>query len=188
MQTDSEFVSCLSAEQPFLRHLAASMGSADSDDLVQTTMVNAWKYRHTYHDGSFRGWLTIILRNNHASFVRRERRRREVPDAQGIYVMAQPDRCAQRLDTQRLIEKIAESLPRMSRQHRTVLIGACIHRRSYLDLADELQCPVGTIRSSLSRARAELRRLVGEGYGAFIHQEQDENYLTYDVDSDSAER
>lgn len=73
---EAQFQGELSALVPNLRAFARSLsGNADAaDDLVQETLVKAWKSRASFAPGSnLKAWLFTILRNTFLS----ERRKRK---------------------------------------------------------------------------------------------------------------
>ena len=81
----AEFHQELAALVPNLRAFAKSLsGSADSaDDLVQETLIKAWKNRTTFAEGSnLKAWLFTILRNTFLSD--RRKRKFEVEDPDGV--------------------------------------------------------------------------------------------------------
>ena len=71
---------------PSLRAFAVSLsGQIDrADDLVQETLVKAWRNLGSFTEGTnMRAWLFTILRNVYISDIRR--RRREVQDSEGAF-------------------------------------------------------------------------------------------------------
>ena len=71
---------------PSLRAFAVSLsGQMDrADDLVQETLVKAWRNLASFTEGTnMRAWLFTILRNVYISDIRR--RRREVQDTDGVF-------------------------------------------------------------------------------------------------------
>ena len=78
---------------PALRAFAMSLtrSSAPADDLVQDTIVKAWTNMDKFQPGTnLRAWLFTILRNTFYSNQRK--RRREVPDTDGIHAGRQMTR------------------------------------------------------------------------------------------------
>ncbi|MGR3365123.1 MAG: sigma-70 family RNA polymerase sigma factor, partial [Maritimibacter harenae] len=70
---------------PAMRAFAASLtrNSAAADDLVQDTIVKAWKNFDKFQEGTnLRAWLFTILRNTFYSDLRKKKR--EVEDADGV--------------------------------------------------------------------------------------------------------
>ena len=139
--------------QPAVGRLCELLGSGhDRDDLVQDTYLRALRSLDTYRgDAPVQAWLLQIARHVCADSVRRAQRRRKlihrmrlnavesVPahdaSSQGLLEYIDPDRRAAFVLTQEL-------------------------GLSYDDAALVLECAVGTIRSRVARARAELRDLL----------------------------
>ena len=74
---DAAFKNELSSLIPQLRAFGRSLsGNPDlADDLVQDTMLKAWKSRHQYRpqNSSMRSWAFVILRNSFLSQMRRKK-------------------------------------------------------------------------------------------------------------------
>jgi len=80
------------AQIPRLRAFALSLSSNPdrADDLVQETIVKAWRHLGSFAEGSNLGaWLFTILRNSYFSDYRK--RRREVQDSDGLGYPSNPD-------------------------------------------------------------------------------------------------
>lgn len=129
--------------------LCSLLGSADDvDDLVQDTFVRALGSVRTYRgESSVRSWLFAIARNTCADHVRQRRRRRRVLDA----VRNQRPRTHTNdvAITHHLLAGLAPD--RREAFVMTQLLGL-----SYEEAAAALDCPIGTIRSRVARARADL--------------------------------
>ena len=73
-------LTCLPALRAFALSLAVN--SAVADDLVQETLLKAWKNQDRFEPGSnLQAWLCTILRNQFYTEIRK--RKREVEDADG---------------------------------------------------------------------------------------------------------
>jgi RNA polymerase sigma-70 factor, ECF subfamily len=126
-----------------------------ADDLVQETLVKAWDKQASFEPGTnLKAWLFTILRNEFYSQMRR--RGREVQDTDGIITGRVAVHPAQHgsldLDDFR---KALEKLPEDQREA-IILIGASGF--SYEEAAAICGCAVGTIKSRVSRARANLQQ------------------------------
>lgn len=150
----------LAALIPNLRAFARSVcGNADhADDLVQETLVKAWRYRASFAAGSnMKAWLFTILRNAYIS--ERRKRKYEVHDHDGLLsqqlsVKGEQPGHLDLLD----FSKAFETLPHDQREA-LLLIGA--EGFSYEDAALMCGCAVGTIKSRVNRARAKLTEIMG---------------------------
>ena len=143
------------------------VGSDDrARDIVQDAFVSAYKALDGFHGkASFYTWLYRIAVNASISEQRR-RRRRPTPlsiDAQlastgdepGAPVdQTRPSRHLEMLETQ---QAVTEALELLSPDHRAVVILKDLEGRDYRAIAEILDCPVGTVRSRLHRARMQLR-------------------------------
>jgi RNA polymerase sigma-70 factor (ECF subfamily) len=142
---------------PHLRafaHLLARDRSL-AEDLVQDTIVRALTCRHQFVAGTnLRGWLTVILRNRYFNELRRRSRKAEthVEFDWGIGSVngGQEDQLKMR-DFKRAFA----ALPDVQREA-LLLVGAS--GLSYDEAAAIVGCPVGTIKSRVSRARLYLEK------------------------------
>jgi RNA polymerase sigma-70 factor (ECF subfamily) len=148
------------AHVPNLRAFARSLaGTLDrADDLVQETLVKAWKNRDRFAEGSnMKAWLFTILRNTFLS--ERRKRKNEVEDRDGAMAEQLTASGGQAghmdaLDFQRVFHKLP-----VDQQEALVLVG--LEGFSYEDAALMCATAVGTIKSRVSRARAKLADLMG---------------------------
>lgn len=136
---------------------------ADAEDLVQDTIVRAYRALDRF-DGRYpRAWLLTILRNTWKNSLRQRRpllvddHDREFgrtpahgPDGRGgaeEHVM---------LDT--VDGTLVDALDSLSQKKRDVVMLVDVDGLSYKETAEVLEIPVGTVMSRLHRARKQLRR------------------------------
>lgn len=152
---------------PNLRAFAISLcGNSDrADDLVQDTILKAWAAHESFKAGTnLKAWLFTILRNEFYSQMRKKGR--EIQDSEGYYTenMAVHPSQYGTLDLQDFSNALAE-LPEDQREA-LLLVGASGF--AYEEAAEICGCKVGTIKSRVSRARAQLQTLLEiEGEGDF---------------------
>ena len=148
------------------RLACANLGSeADAADLVQETLVGAFRGIGSF-DGrsSLRTWLLRILFNQ-ASKARRSRRVRHAVPLHAVDGSAGTGRDADRTMVQAPPQPAVDArldalamLRTLSNEHREILVLREIQRLSYGEIAEALNLPVGTVESRLYRARQELLR------------------------------
>lgn len=125
----------------------------DADDLVQETMVKAISNTDKFEPGTrLKSWLFTILRNTYYSRIRYERRYKPVGGEWEESVVSVP---ADQEHTIRLKEIDAAFL-KLSPKHQQALLVMVFSADSYEAAARICKCPVGTIKSRLSRARKQL--------------------------------
>jgi RNA polymerase sigma-70 factor, ECF subfamily len=131
-----------------------------AEDLVQETMLLAWRGFHGFQTGSnARAWLFRILFN---AFYGDGRKAARAPMAQ-----APPFEEGVRPMLQEATE-IAQALDALSLEQRTVVLLAVVEGFTCRETAAILNLPIGTVMSRLSRGRQELRKklapMVKEAY------------------------
>lgn len=139
-----------------------SRDRAAAEDLVQETMLRAWRGRNQFREGTnARAWLFRILFHQ---FYSQGRKLRAEP--QTVLPLA-PDRetgtgfrgGAGMLDAIELNDALAALTP----EHRSVLLLAVVEGFTCQEIASILSVPIGTVMSRLSRARQALRERLAPG-------------------------
>jgi RNA polymerase sigma-70 factor, ECF subfamily len=134
----------------FLERLTGGQGA---DDLAQESFLKAWRMAGSFRgEGSYEGWL---LRIAWRQFLSSRRRVRELPTE--IEPAGAPVDAAARID----IERALARLPERERAAALLCFG---EGRSHAEAAAVLELPLGTLKSIVARARAELVRQL-EGHG-----------------------
>ncbi len=128
-----------------------------AEDLTQEAFLRAWRARRSFREEtSVRGWLVAIAANVVRDDARRRRRRvAEVPEPEHLDVPAFDDP-AERVSGNESLVALRDALAALSPRQREMFLLRERDGLSYADIAAALQCPVGTVMSGLSRARARL--------------------------------
>lgn len=163
----SSYQDDLAALVPNLRAFARSLcgNPHQADDLVQETLVKAWKNQSSFTEGSnLKAWLFTILRNTFLSD--RRKRKNEVEDQDGMLAEQLSVHGAQSghmdmIDFQRVFARLPDD-----QKEALILIGA--EGFSYEEAALMCGCAVGTVKSRVNRARVKLCEMLGvDGAGDF---------------------
>lgn len=155
----AEFQAQLLAMAPALRRFALSLSHdpTAADDLVQETLLRAWRGRRSFQTGTnFKAWTFTILRNQ---FYTDRRKHREVQDEDDAYtskLVALPEQGGH-LDLADVQAALAQLPPLM--REALVLVG--LENTSYEQAAAIMGCAIGTVKSRVSRARDQLARVLG---------------------------
>ena len=173
-EQEEQFTRHVMPELEVLMRVARSItgNPTDADDLVQDTLLRAYRAIERF-DGRYpRAWLLTIMRNAQINRVRRKR-----PE-----LLRDPDTAMERLadeggselgpeslvietEFDAALETAVEALPE---KFRSVLELVDIQGLSYQEAADVLGVPTGTIMSRLHRARTRIRKHL-ESTGAFVN-------------------
>ncbi|ETA49739.1 RNA polymerase sigma factor [Ponticoccus alexandrii] len=157
MATDprDEIVTHLNAMRAFAMSLTRN--SALADDMVQDAVVKAWTKIDTFQPGTnMRAWLFTILRNTYYSHHRKARR--EVSDSEGemsAQLAQKPDH-----DGRLNLRDFQTAFATLSDEQREALILVGASGFSYEEAAETCNVAVGTIKSRVNRARAQLSKLM----------------------------
>lgn len=139
-----------------------SASAADAEDLVQESLVRAFRGIAGFDGRHPRAWLLTILRRTNVNLHRRRRPvvvddrellhasrpafgAAETPGAEELYV------------EQELDARLHDAVAGLDSRFRSALVLVDVHDLSYAEAAAVLDVPVGTVMSRLSRARQRVR-------------------------------
>ena len=174
-------------ERTALVHLDAMYGAAyrltrnprDAEDLVQDSLVRAYRFWDSFQqDSNCKAWLLRIVTNTFINEYQRRKRSREVLDAatseqaatDGVLVHAEandkqsPEKAVMAASVSDDVQRALEQLPD---DFRTAVILCDMQGLSYKEIADIMECPVGTVMSRLFRGR----KLLAQSLRSFAEQE-----------------
>ena len=157
-------------EQEVLPHLDTAYNLArwltrndqDAQDVVQEAYLRAFRFFPGFRGGDARAWLMKIVRNTCYTWLHANRPLQDAaefdenffpPDSRA----PNPEEVVLQNDSAALLRTALEKLPPNSRE---VLILRELEGMSYKEIADITGMPVGTVMSSLSRARGRLRQVL----------------------------
>jgi len=136
--------------------MALTGSSAAADDLIQDTMVRAWRFRDGFQDGSnMAAWVHRILRNTFYTNATAERR--TVQDVDGLHaaqLTCEPDQ-----EWRVKYSELLAALQQLTAEARDALLLVVAEGMSYEEAAEVAGCPVGTLKSRVNRARERLAEL-----------------------------
>jgi RNA polymerase sigma-70 factor (ECF subfamily) len=144
---------------PRMRAFAISLtGNIDqADDLVQEAMVRGLTYIDQFQPGTnIEAWLFTILRNQFHTMYRKKRREVEDPDggiAARLSVLPEQDGYL-------AVQDLKAALTHLAVEQREALLLVAAQGFSYEEAADICGTRIGTIKSRVHRARAELAELL----------------------------
>lgn len=154
-------------EQVVLPHLDAAYNLArwlvrnthDAEDIVQEAYLRAFRFFAGFQGGDARAWLLKIVRNTSYSYLEKHRPTdlaeefdeaihstdTDRPDAEAVLV--------QSVESQML----RDALEQLPVNFREVIVYRELEGLSYKEIAQVMEVPIGTVMSSLARARVRLR-------------------------------
>jgi len=145
---------------PAMRAFAISLtrNHAAADDLVQDTIVKAWRNIERFTPGTdLKAWLFTILRNTFYSDIRK--RKHEVADPDGVFAASLSEKPAH--DAKLAFNDFLVAFDKLSPEQREVLILVGANGYSYEEAAGMMGVAIGTAKSRANRARNRLCDLLG---------------------------
>jgi RNA polymerase sigma-70 factor, ECF subfamily len=147
----------------------------DAEDLVQEAAVQAFRAFHTFQPGTnFKAWYFKILTN---LFLNKRRKQQRQPattaldDAPDLYLFHETKNAGlheRSSDPAALVlqdisaEQMLQAIAALPEDYRTVSALYFIEELAYQEIADIVDCPVGTVRSRLHRSRKLLQKALWE--------------------------
>lgn len=138
----------------------------DAEDLVQDTIVKAYRFFSSYEKGTnAKAWLFRILKNSYINNYRRKSKKPQQVDYDEVATFYETIR-AERTDTSDLEDTmyrelidddITKALDQIPEDFRTVVLLCDVEDFTYEEIANMLDVPIGTIRSRLHRGRNLLK-------------------------------
>ena len=143
----------------------------DAEDLVQDTIVKAFRFFSSYEKGTnAKAWLFRILKNSYINSYRKKSKQPQQVDYDEVSSFYETIR-DERTDTSDLEsimyrelidDDISTALESLPEDFRTVVLLCDVEGFTYEEISNMLDVPIGTIRSRLHRGRNLLRTKLTE--------------------------
>ncbi len=163
-------------EQTALVHLDAMYGTAfrltrnprDAEDLVQESVLRAYRFWGSFQqDSNCKAWLLRIVTNTFINEYQRKKRSRQIldqavaeqetTDGVLIHAAAQGNRGAEHELLERGVsDEVQRALDSLPDDFRHAVVLCDMQGLSYKEIAEIMECPVGTVMSRLFRGRKLL--------------------------------
>jgi RNA polymerase sigma-70 factor (ECF subfamily) len=128
--------------------------SSEADDLVQDCILKAMEKHHQWERGTnLKGWLMTILRNHFINKVRTAKRRPTASLDDHDYHLCRSGGQNGHV----ALQQLGEAVYNLPFEQREVVMLVGVEGMSYEEAAAIINCPLGTVRSRLSRARNALK-------------------------------
>jgi len=142
--------------------------SDDAEDLLSESLIEAFRIFDRYRGEGFDKWMFRILTTNRIDMARRakvrqadsldagwtgsegEKYSREIAD-----VAADPERQVIGATYSEALQQALDDLPE---EFRAAILLCDVEQMAYQEIAVALNIPVGTVRSRISRGRAQMRK------------------------------
>jgi len=139
-----------------------------AEDLVQETLMRAFRFWHKFEQGTnIKAWLLRIQTNIFINKYRKRQKEKAVFDSRQVddllprFAVEErqylPPETRQEFLKHVVGDEVIRALDELPFEFRMTILLADMHDLSYKEIAEVLDCPVGTIMSRLHRARKLLQ-------------------------------
>jgi RNA polymerase sigma-70 factor, ECF subfamily len=132
----------------------------DAEDVVQEAYLRVFQYSNGFRGGNAKAWLLTIVRNTAYRWLRKTRMHEPAAEFDeeihtGDTGTSSPERLLLQNADGRLVEQTLRALPVRFRE---MLVLRELEGLTYKEIADVMGVPIGTVMSTLSRARDRFRQ------------------------------
>jgi len=142
----------------------------DAKDLVQETYYKAYKFYYQFQEGtSLKAWLFKILKNTFINLYRKKVKEPEKVDYEKvepfISLLQDNNSDVTNIEENILLNKflsddVTSALNKLPDDFKTVVLLSDLEGFSYKEISEIMDCPIGTVRSRLSRGRRMLQKIL----------------------------
>lgn len=130
-----------------------------SEDLVQEVFLRILSYRHTYAGrGKFTTWLFQIARNARIDHFRKTKNN-PVNQHEFNAEKSTDSSPLENLDQQEQKKLIQQALSKLDMDVKEIIVMSRFHNLKYHEIAELVNCPVGTIKAKVHRGLKDLRSI-----------------------------
>jgi RNA polymerase sigma-70 factor (ECF subfamily) len=125
-----------------------------AEDVAQEVFLRAFRNLHQLRDaGAAKGWLLVITRNEFNRWCKK------YAPQPSLEMHEAPEESAESENevTDRE-EWVQQSLDQLPADYRTVVVMFYFEQLSYMEIAQQLEIPLGTVMSRLNRGKAHLKK------------------------------
>lgn len=141
--------------------LKMTRNEAEAQDLVQDTYLKAYQFFDKFKKGTDpKAWLFKILKNTFINKYRRERKTPEmvtIADAELSGELAATTTQEDEIFDKLLDDDLTSAMNALPEKFRLTIILSDLEGFKYQEIAETLDCPLGTVMSRLHRGRRTLR-------------------------------
>lgn len=185
-QIEFEQVALVYIDSLYNAALRMTGNQPDAEDLVQETYLKAYRFFHRFRkDSNCLAWLFKIMKNSYINRFRQKVREPVMVD----YDTAKPAYDLARLEagdtsgspeeevlSKLLDDEVERAIRALPDEFKLVVILSDIEGFQYKEIAEILGCPIGTVRSRLSRGRRLLRKQLWDYAKDLGYIKKDDSY------------
>ena len=145
-----------------MKGMSAYADRSMAEEMTQEVMLKVWNKAASFNSGkaSVNTWIFTIARNTRIDFIRRNDRAERNIDIEDIWHEADSPEPLVELQQRRVEAVIRDALSTLPDEQSLVLEKAFIECKSHNEIAEELDLPLGTVKSRIRLALNKLQILI----------------------------
>jgi len=147
-------------------HRISNVDNPSAEDILQDTFIKIYQNLNGFDlDLKFSSWVYRITHNEIISHIRKMKVRPQTINsteediAELINILPDNTNLAKEYEREELAKKVHEIINNLSENYKTVLILRFMEDKSYEEISDILQKPMGTIATLVNRAKKQFEQL-----------------------------
>ncbi len=150
--------------------LISNASKEDAEDIVQDTFISAYQNLADFDTKmSFSAWIYKIARNKAISWHRKNTSKKageKIELEEEVFLNLKDDAPSilEELHAKTATDKLLEEIEQLNNKYKEVIILKYFEGKSYLEIADILHIPPGSVASMLYRAKAQLKEKLKNAY------------------------
>lgn len=136
-------------------------GRADAEDVTQEALLRAYRFFGTFRSGDARAWLLQIVRNCCYTWLQKNHVAEEMSEFNEVSMPQEKETPESLAIVNHDRDRLRRALEELPAQFREILVLRELEGCSYKEIAAITARPIGTVMSTLARARQQLRVILG---------------------------
>ena len=143
------------------------MTGSKNEDIEQEVYIRTWKNLNKYKDtGKFKSWISTITANLCRDYLKsayfRNMSNSVTEEDELVQIKDNTESIENILIKKQRQKRVIEAIDSLKPKYREVVIMYEMQDMTYEQIAQKLNCPVGTVRSRLFNARKELSVILSD--------------------------
>jgi len=143
--------------------LYSTKNEAAAQDIYQDTLVTVLtKLKNYREEGNFKAWLFTVARNKVTDYFRANSKTVSLPEDASADIFPSKENTEKEVSSKIALDNILAEIEALPEKDREIIL-----LRQYLsfkEIAEVLNCPLGTALARLNRAIKKLQKNLGEEY------------------------
>ena len=139
-----------------------SLNEALAEELLQQTFLKVYKYLESADtEKGLKNWMYMIARNTFIDYIKKENRIKSVSMEDFQFFLASKTATPEKQAIKNSqIDEIMEAIYSLSVKYSEIMILRYVEEKSYEEISEILQIPLGTVKIRLHRAKEKLREML----------------------------